>query len=84
MYTNVCGHGLKDARLRIQSRLISAIFRRVLDGSLGLKVDPIGPILWDFKLLIVEFCFNQRKIMPRGSPPPRLQMMQGRDLAKAM
>lgn len=44
----------------------------------------LGPILWDFKLLRMEFSYNQRKIVLQGSPLPRLQMMQGKDLTKAL
>lgn len=44
----------------------------------------LGSILWNFKELRMEFMVGKKKVVLRGSPQPRLQLMQCKSLAKAL
>lgn len=44
----------------------------------------LGSILWNFSELRMEFKVNNRKVVLRGSPHPRLQMMQCKSLEKSL
>lgn len=42
------------------------------------------PIIWDFKQLRMEFFIGKKKVVLRRSPLPKLQLMQGKSLIKAL
>ena len=44
----------------------------------------LGPILWDFSKLRMEFTVRSKKVVLRGSPQPKLQLMSGKSLLKAL
>ena len=44
----------------------------------------LGPILWDFNKLRMEFTVRGKKVVLRGSPQPKLQLMSGKSLLKAL
>ena len=44
----------------------------------------LGPILWDFSKLGMEFAVGNEKVVLRGSPQPKLQLMSGKTLLKAL
>lgn len=44
----------------------------------------LGPILWDFKQLRMEFAMDGKRIILQRSSTHRLQLMQVKSLAKAL
>lgn len=44
----------------------------------------LGSILWNFSELRMEFKVNHKKVVLRGSPQPRMQMMQCKSLVKSL
>ena len=44
----------------------------------------LGPILWDFSKLRMEFAVGNKKVVLRGSPQPKLHLMSGKSLLKTL
>ena len=44
----------------------------------------LGPILWDFSNLRMEFTVGNKKVVLRGSPQPKLQLMSGKSLLNVL
>nr|CAD1832891.1 unnamed protein product [Ananas comosus var. bracteatus] len=53
------------------------------DMVLGIQwLIQLGPILWDFKQLRMEFHFRKRKVVLRGSPETSLKLIDRKELMK--